>query len=225
MGEEGLLGFLDSVSGGSSGNAALPLDQVHNIERDDRNKAAEDDRHHEPQRTAVGQKLPDDESDGAGEDGDQAGVLCCLRNGKAEAVGRKRACAADAEREGVHRDQRHAQHGDEHGDQRKHDVADTGVGDDLLFRERLLICFAETMPVTAAGAYALVTAIMALEPFSASVGMASFMESAARPSSVGKIAMAAIRTAETSEARWAVFSSFADSKRETISGPERKVQK
>ena len=84
---------------------------------------------------------------------------------------------------------------------------------------------AETMPVTAAGAYALVTAIMALEPFSASVGMASFMESAARPSSVGKIAMAAIRTAETSEARWAVFSSFADSKRETISGPERKVQK
>ena len=35
FGEGKLLGFLDNVSGGSSGNAALPLDQVHNIERDD----------------------------------------------------------------------------------------------------------------------------------------------------------------------------------------------
>ena len=59
FGEGKLLGFLGNVSGGGSGNAALPLDQVHNIERDDRNKAAEDDRHHEPQRAAVGQKLPD----------------------------------------------------------------------------------------------------------------------------------------------------------------------
>ena len=65
FGEGKLLGFLGNISGGGSGNAALPLDQVHNIERDDRNKAAEDDRHHEPQRAAVGQKLPDGEGDGA----------------------------------------------------------------------------------------------------------------------------------------------------------------
>lgn len=65
FGEGKLLGFLDNISGGGSGNAALPLDQVHNIERDDGDKAAEDDRHHEPQRAAVGQKLPDGEGDGA----------------------------------------------------------------------------------------------------------------------------------------------------------------
>ena len=100
-----LLGFLDGVGRRSCGDAALPLDQVHNIERDDRNKAAEDDRHHEPQRAAVGQKLPDGEGDGASEDGDHAGVLRCFRNGKAEAVGRKRTCAADAECEGVHGDE------------------------------------------------------------------------------------------------------------------------
>ena len=64
-----LLGFLDGVGRRSCGNAALPLDQVHNVERDDGDERAEDDRHHEPQRTAVGQQLPDDEGDGAGEDG------------------------------------------------------------------------------------------------------------------------------------------------------------
>lgn len=138
FGEGKLLGFLDSVSGGGSGNAALPLDQVHNVERDDGDKAAEDDRHHEPQRTAVGQKLPDDESDGAGEDGDHAGVLRCFRNGKAEAVGRKRTCAADAECEGVHGDEGNAEHGDTHGDERRDDVAGTGIEDGLLVVQLLL---------------------------------------------------------------------------------------
>ena len=65
-----LLGFLDGIGRRSCGDAALPLDQVHNVERDDGDKAAEDDRHHEPQRAAVGQELPDDEGNGAGEDGE-----------------------------------------------------------------------------------------------------------------------------------------------------------
>ena len=133
-----LLGFLDGVGRRSCGDAALPLDQVHNVERDDGDKAAEDDRHHEPQRAAVGQELPDDEGDGAGEDGDHAGVLRGLRNGKAEAVGRERACAADAECEGVHGDEGDTEHGDAHGDERRDDVAETGVEDDLLVLELLL---------------------------------------------------------------------------------------
>ena len=70
-----------------------------------------------------------------------------------------------------------------------------------------------------------VTAIMALEPFAAKAGRESFTARAARPRMVGKMDIAAIRTPESKEARWAVFSSLAVEKRETISGPDRKVQK
>ena len=66
---------------------------------------------------------------------------------------------------------------------------------------------------------------MALEPFSARAGSWSFRAKAARPRSVGKMDMAAIRMAQRKDARTAVFSSLQVSKRETISGPQRKVQK
>ena len=84
---------------------------------------------------------------------------------------------------------------------------------------------AEMRPTMMAGAWAEVTAIMALEPFSARLGMVSFTASAVRPSRVGNTDMAAMSTAESREALRAVFSSLAVSKRETISGPARKVQK
>ena len=73
------------------------------------------------------------------------------------------------------------------------------------------------------GAYALVTAIIAVLP--ATSPSESFSARAVRPSSVGKIAMTAISTPLKSDALRAVASSLALSKRLTISGPERNVQK
>ena len=81
---------------------------------------------------------------------------------------------------------------------------------------------AEMIPTITPGACAVVTAIMALAPPSARSGMVA---SAARPSRVGKMDIAAMRTAESHAACFAVFSSLAVSKRDTISGPARKVQK
>ena len=84
---------------------------------------------------------------------------------------------------------------------------------------------AETSPTMTPGAWALVTAIMALLPSAARPGMVSWTARAARPSRVGKMDMAAMRMAESQEAFCAVRSSLAVSNRETISGPARKVQK
>ena len=81
---------------------------------------------------------------------------------------------------------------------------------------------AEIIPTINAGACAVVTAIIAFLPPSARSGMVA---SAARPSRVGKMDIAAIRIAESQDACRAVFSSLAVSKRDTISGPARKVQK
>ena len=77
---------------------------------------------------------------------------------------------------------------------------------------------AEIRPTITPGACTLATAIMALLPSSARFGSVSFTARAARPISVGKKDMAAMSTAESSAACFAVFSSFAVSKRDTISG-------
>ena len=82
---------------------------------------------------------------------------------------------------------------------------------------------AETTPVMIVGAKCSVTDIIAVAPVIS--GITSFIARAARPRSVGKIDIAAIRTPERRDALNAVFSSFALSKRLIISGPERNVQK
>ena len=87
------------------------------------------------------------------------------------------------------------------------------------------IIAAEISPTMAPGANSLVTAIIALLPFSARPGIWFFIARAARPSSVGNMDIAAMRMADSQEALRAVFSSFAVSKRDTISGPARNVQK
>ncbi len=86
-----------------------------------------------------------------------------------------------------------------------------------------LMMAADTNPVMRPGAYLLVTAIIAVLP--ATPGSSSFSAKAASPSKVGKTAISAMSTPESRDAFMAVFSSLALSKRLTISGPERKVQK
>ena len=84
---------------------------------------------------------------------------------------------------------------------------------------------ADTIPVITAGAWWFVTAIIAVFALSGVSPSSSFIARAASPRMVGKIAIAAIKMADRKEAPTAVFSSLQLSKRLTISGPDRKVQK
>ena len=146
--------LLFNKCGGSDGLAGLQLDCIDDEEGSSTDGAAEDDGQDAEQEAALGQDLPEDEADGTGDDGQNAGILGSLLDHHAQAVSSEGTCAADAEGKGVQSDDGNAQHGDAHSAGCEDHVHDTGGQQDLLVLHVLAEAIAEDQVVHNHGGHA-----------------------------------------------------------------------